>query len=98
MPQKVLHEVLLSLENDKTLSQSMIVCCGARLLSIEPATPQTAGEDEDSGVPMWVFIVAGVAGFVVLCLFATIAIACTCRRKSSSYEGGKHGVENGGFK
>ena len=79
LPGEVLYEIVKNLEQE--LNNTIRGCCGATLGKIQQSKPQES-DDDDGGVPVWGYIVAGVFGMVVLVGLAILAAVLVMRKKS----------------
>ena len=75
----MLYEIVKNLEQE--LNDTIRGCCGATLGKIKQSKPQSS-EDDDGGVPLWGYIVAGVFGLVVLVGLAILVAVLVMRKKS----------------
>ena len=80
LPGEVLYEIVKNYEQD--INDTIRGCCGATLGKIQQSKPQASGDDDDGGVPLWGYIVAGVFGLVVLVGLAILAAVLVMRKKS----------------
>ena len=82
LPGEVLYEIVKNIEQE--LNDTIRGCCGATLGKIQQSKPQESSDsdDDDGGVPLWGYIVAGVFGLVVLVGLAILVAVLVMRKKS----------------